>query len=90
MFIDKTLVLHNAKFDVQFMYQALKFEFPKFEDTILMHYCLDETVGSHGLKQLAMKFTDLGDYDKDLHDYKKEFCRKNKILLADFNSSSYT
>ena len=85
MFIDKTIVLHNAKFDVQFMYQALKFEFPKFEDTILMHYCLDETVGSHGLKQLAMKFTDLGDYDKDLHDYKKEFCRKNKILLADFN-----
>ena len=85
MFIDKTIVLHNAKFDVQFMYQALKFEFPKFQDTILMHYCLDETVGSHGLKQLAMKFTDLGDYDKDLHDYKKEFCRKNKILLADFN-----
>lgn len=85
MFLTKTIVLHNAKFDVQFLYQSLKFEFPNFEDTILMHYCLDETVGSHGLKQLAMKFTDLGDYDKDLHDYKKEFCRKNKILLADFN-----
>jgi len=85
LFRSKTTVLHNAKFDVQFLYKQLKFEFPLFEDTILMHYCLDETVGSHGLKELAMKFTDLGDYDKDLHEYKKEFCRKNKILLADFN-----
>jgi len=85
LFRTKPTVLHNAKFDVQFLYKQLKFEFPLFEDTILMHYCLDETVGSHGLKQLAMKFTDLGDYDKDLHEYKKEFCRKSKILLADFN-----
>jgi DNA polymerase I-like protein with 3'-5' exonuclease and polymerase domains len=85
LFRTKPTVLHNAKFDVQFLYKEMKFEFPLFEDTILMHYCLDETVGSHGLKELAMKFTDLGDYDKDLHEYKKEFCRKNKILLADFN-----
>ena len=69
LFRTKPTVLHNAKFDVQFLYKQLKFEFPLFEDTILMHYCLDETVGSHGLKQLAMKFTDLGDYDKDLHEY---------------------
>ena len=85
LFRTKITVLHNAKFDIQFLHKEMKFEFPLFEDTILMHYCLDETVGSHGLKDLAMKFTDLGDYDKDLHDYKKEFCRKNKILLADFN-----
>ena len=85
LFRTKPTVLHNAKFDVQFLYKEMKFEFPFFEDTILMHYCLDESVGSHGLKELAMKFTDLGDYDKDLHEYKKDFCRKNKILLADFN-----
>lgn len=85
IFKTKKCILHNAKFDIQFMFHEFKFEFPDFEDTILMHYCLDETVGSHGLKELAMKFTDLGDYDKDLQEYKKTFCRSNKILLDDFN-----
>jgi len=85
LFETKNCIFHNAKFDIQFLQYQFDFKFPRFEDTILMHYCLDESVGSHGLKDLAMKFTDLGDYDKDLHEYKKEFCRKNKILLADFN-----
>lgn len=85
LFEKKVCILHNAKFDIQFLFKQYGFTFPKFEDTILMHYCLDETVGSHGLKELAMKYTDLGDYDRDLHEYKKEFCRKNKILLADFD-----
>lgn len=85
LFETKNCIFHNSKFDIQFLQYQFNFKFPRFEDTILMHYCLDESVGSHGLKDLAMKFTDLGDYDKDLHDYKKEFCRKNKILLADFN-----
>lgn len=85
LFATKKCILHNAKFDIQFLHKEFGFEFPDFEDTILMHYTLDETVGSHGLKDLAMKFTDLGDYDRDLHEYKKTFCRQNKILLADFN-----
>jgi len=85
LFATKKCIFHNAKFDVQFLNKQFGFEFPDFEDTILMHYCLDESVGSHGLKDLAMKFTDLGDYDRDLHEYKKTFCRQNKILLADFN-----
>ena len=85
LFESKNCIFHNSKFDMQFLEYQFKFKFSKFDDTILMHYCLDESVGSHGLKDLAMKFTDLGDYDKDLHEYKKEFCRKNKILLADFD-----
>ena len=63
----------------------LNWEFPDFEDTMLLHYCLEEAVGTHGLKGLAMKYTDLGDYEKDLEDYKKTFCRKQKIKLEDFN-----
>jgi DNA polymerase I-like protein with 3'-5' exonuclease and polymerase domains len=78
-------VFHNAKFDIQFISYEFGFEFPDFEDTMLLHYCLDESVGSHGLKQLAMKFTDLGDYEKELDDYKKTWCRQNKIKLENFN-----
>jgi DNA polymerase I-like protein with 3'-5' exonuclease and polymerase domains len=85
LFLTKKCIFHNAKFDMQFLKKQYGFEFPDFEDTILMHYCLDESVGTHGLKDLAMKFTDLGDYDRELHEYKKTFCRQNKILLADFN-----
>jgi DNA polymerase I-like protein with 3'-5' exonuclease and polymerase domains len=32
-----------------------------------------------------MKFTDLGDYEKELDDYKKNWCRQHKIKLDDFN-----
>lgn len=78
-------VFHNAKFDIQFINHEYGFEFPDFEDTMLLHYCLDESVGSHGLKQLAMKYTDLGDYEKELDDYKKTWCRQNKVKLDDFN-----
>jgi DNA polymerase I-like protein with 3'-5' exonuclease and polymerase domains len=85
IFRTKKCVFHNAKFDIQFISYEYGFEFPDFEDTMLMHYCLDESVGSHGLKQLAMKFTDLGDYEKELDDYKKTWCRQNKVKLENFN-----
>jgi len=51
----------------------------------LLHYCLEEAVGTHGLKPLALRFTDLGDYERELDDYKKSWARKNKVKLADFN-----
>ena len=44
---------------------------------------LDEA-DSHGLKQLALKYTDYGDYDSELDDFKKEYCAKNGILQDDF------
>ena len=85
VFREKTCIFHNSKFDMSFLKYEFGFEFPKFEDTMLLHYCLEEAVGTHGLKQLAMRFTDLGDYEKELDDYKKTFARKNKIKLEDFN-----
>ncbi len=78
-------IFHNSKFDVNYMETELKFEFPDYEDTMLLHYCLEESVGTHGLKPLAMRFTDLGDYERELDDYKKSWARKNKVKLADFN-----
>jgi len=85
LFANKRCVFHNAKFDMQFMEDSLGFVFDRWEDTMLLHYCLEEAVGTHGLKPLALRFTDLGDYEKELDDYKKTFARRNKIKLADFN-----
>jgi len=85
LFKTRKCVLHNAKFDMGFLQYEFGFEFPDFEDTMLMHYCLEEAVGTHGLKPLALRFTDLGDYERELDEYKKTFARKNKIKLEDFN-----
>lgn len=85
IFRNKHCVLHNAKFDIGFLKFEYGFDFPSFDDTMLLHYCLEEAVGTHGLKPLALRFTDLGDYERELDDYKKTFARKNKIKLEDFN-----
>ena len=85
LFANKRCVFHNAKFDMQFLEDSLGFVFDRWEDTMLLHYCLEEAVGTHGLKTLALRFTDLGDYEKELDDYKKTFARRNKIKLAEFN-----
>jgi DNA polymerase I-like protein with 3'-5' exonuclease and polymerase domains len=85
IFKTKKVIFHNSKFDMGYMEYELGFEFPDFEDTMLLHYTLEEAVGTHGLKSLAMRFTDLGDYERELDDYKKTWARKNKIKLADFN-----
>ena len=85
IFKTKKCIFHNSKFDIQFIEYEYGFEFPDFEDTMLMHYCLDESIGTHGLKQLALKFTDLGDYERELDEYKKTWCRQHKIKLDEFN-----
>ena len=85
LFKNRKIIFHNAKFDIGFMEYEYGFEFPDFEDTMLLHYCLEESVGTHGLKALALRFTDLGDYERELDEYKKTWARKNKIKLEDFN-----
>jgi DNA polymerase I-like protein with 3'-5' exonuclease and polymerase domains len=76
-------VFHNGKFDIHFLEFHFGFKFPNFEDTILLHAALDEN-SEHGLKPLAIKYTDLGDYDRDLDAYRKDYCRKHKIKESDF------
>src|SRR6056300_878021 len=85
LFKSKLCIFHNSKFDTNYMETEMGFEFPNYEDTMLLHYCLEEAVGTHGLKPLALRFTDLGDYERELDDYKKSWARKNKVKLADFN-----
>lgn len=74
---------HNGKFDIHFLSFHFGFKFPNFQDTMLLHYALDEN-STHGLKDLAIKYTTLGDYDNELQIFKKDYCRQNKIKEADF------
>lgn len=86
----RNVVLHNLKFDDHMMDYHFGFDFNKaaeenrLHDTMVMHYVLDERQGTHGLKSLAMKYTDMGDYDFALDEFKKDYCKTHKIKQADF------
>jgi DNA polymerase I-like protein with 3'-5' exonuclease and polymerase domains len=78
-------VFHNMKFDYKMIEYHLGISFPRdrVHDTMVMHYVLDET-DSHGLKPLALKYTDYGDYDSELDDFKKAYCAAHGLLQDDF------
>ena len=80
-----TTVFHNMKFDYKMIEYHLGIAFPRdrVHDTMVMHYVLDET-DSHGLKPLALKYTDYGDYDSELDDFKKAYCAAHGLLQDDF------
>ena len=80
-----TVIFHNMKFDYKMLayHLGLTFDRSRVHDTMVMHYVLDET-DSHGLKPLALKYTDYGDYDSELDDFKKSYCAANGILQDDF------
>jgi DNA polymerase I-like protein with 3'-5' exonuclease and polymerase domains len=84
------VVLHNLKFDDHMTVYHFNLDFEKahkegrLHDTMVMHYCLDERQGTHGLKSLAMKYTDMGDYDFELDQFKKNYCAEHKIKQEDF------
>jgi DNA polymerase I-like protein with 3'-5' exonuclease and polymerase domains len=78
------VVFHNAKFDMHFLKYHLNLNFSNFDDTMLLHYCLDETPGTHGLKELALKYANLGDYEKELDTFKRDYCKQNKVKLENF------
>lgn len=82
--LKKTTVFHNAKFDRGFMTYHFGIHFPVYEDTMLLHYMLDENPGNHGLKQLALKYTKYGDYEKPMYDFIEEYRKKHGILKDDF------
>ncbi|HCD67091.1 MAG TPA: DNA polymerase, partial [Bacteroidetes bacterium] len=80
----KTVVFHNAKFDMAFFEYHFGFKFPSFEDTMLLHYLIDENPGGHGLKALSLKFTPYGDYEKPMYDWIDNYRKEHGVLKADF------
>ena len=85
LFNKKIVVFHNAKFDLAFFEYHFNFKFPRFEDTMLLHYLIDENPGTHGLKQLAIKFTKYGDYEKPMYDWIDQYRKEHGILKNEFS-----
>lgn len=81
----KNIVFHNRKFDEKMLRYHFNLVFhPDCQDTMVEHYVLDESEGTHGLKALAIKHTNYGDYDKDLDTFREEYCRQYGILKDNF------
>lgn len=79
------IIFQNRKFDEKWLNYHFNTEFrDDCHDTMVMHYTLDETQGSHGLKILALKFTDYGDYDSALEEFKETYCKTHGINKEDF------
>jgi len=84
LFLAKVCIFHNAKFDIKMLSYHFGFKFDKVEDTMIIHYLLDESPGTHGLKSLTIKYTDLGDYDKELDEFRINYCKKHGLKRAQF------
>ncbi len=85
IFDKHNIIFHNKKFDQKWLSYHFNFKFKlASHDTMVMHYALDETQGTHGLKVLALKHTDYGDYDAALEEYKEEYCKTHGISKDDF------
>lgn len=79
------IIFHNRKFDEKMLKYHFDLEFhPDCQDTMVEHYVLDESEGTHGLKALAIKHTNYGDYDKDLDNFREEYCKQHNVLKEEF------
>lgn len=83
IFSECEVVFHNKKFDAKMMKYHFGFKFARGHDTMCMHYVLDENA-PHGLKDLAIKYTNFGDYDKELSEFKDNYCITHGIKKEDF------
>tara|TARA_R110000822_G_scaffold12171_6_gene44097 strand:- start:521 stop:2881 length:2361 start_codon:yes stop_codon:yes gene_type:complete len=83
----RRIVLHNAKFDMHFLTYHFNIEFigRDIHDTMIIHYLLDERQGTHGLKSLTMKYGTLGDYDRELDEFKRQYCKTHGMKVGDFS-----
>lgn len=79
----KTVIFHNAKFDMKWLKYHFNFSFPSWHDTMIMHYLLNENE-AHDLKTLSMKYTSMGEYDYELEAFKKTYMKTHGIKVADF------
>lgn len=84
--VDKyRIIFHNMKFDIKMIeyHLNIKFNRSRVDDTMLMHYTLDEN-NEHGLKPLSIKHTKYGDYDRALEEFKAQYCKDHKIKKEEF------
>ena len=81
---------HLGSFDIPFLRAAGIMVENYSYDTLLMHYLLDENARSHGLKELALEYTDLGEYDSALELCKTELVEKKKARIKELTKKAKT
>lgn len=82
---DITFIWHNGKFDCTRLSYLAGINARIDEDTMLQHYVgINERKGTHSLKDLGEIYLQAPKWDDELEEYKREYCRKNKIKLGDF------
>lgn len=82
---DLNFIWHNGKFDCGRLKYLCNLDARIDDDTMLMHYCMiNEKRGTHGLKDLGQLYLQAPAWDDELDRIKKEWCRANKVKLADF------
>lgn len=68
---DCIVVCHNGTFDMPYLSKRLGINVYHCEDTLLMHFVLDNLAGEHGLKPLARRWLRARDWDSDTKSYLK-------------------
>ena len=68
---DCIVVCHNGTFDMAYLSKRLGINVYHHEDTLLMHFVLDNLAGEHGLKPLARRWLRAADWDSDAKSYLK-------------------
>jgi len=66
-----TVVCHNGTFDMPYLSKRLGIHVYHHEDTLLMHFVLDNLADEHGLKPLARRWLRAEDWDSDAKSYLK-------------------
>lgn len=68
---DCIVVCHNGTFDMPYLSKRLGINVYHHEDTLVMHFVLDNLAGEHGLKPLARRWLRARDWDSDAKSYLK-------------------
>lgn len=68
---DCIVVCHNGTSDMPYLSKRLGINVYHHEDTLLMHFALDNLAGEHGLKPLARRWLRAADWDSDAKSYLK-------------------
>ena len=66
-----TVICHNGTFDMPYLSKRLGIRVYHHEDTLLMHFVLDNLASEHGLKPLARRWLRAEDWDSDAKSYLK-------------------
>ena len=81
-------IMHNMHFDCCFTMARYGIELKADHDTMIYAFCLYTDFVyqkiSISLKELTRRMTEFGDYEVDLVEFKKAYCKENKIKLDDF------